>query len=83
MTIASLKAQGVKGIVVICDLCPRPDVIMEWDRIGLPDETEFLDITRLKTFRCTRCDLSGRIMPDWSGMYEKWEADRKAGKFRR
>lgn len=73
MTIASLKARGVTGVVVICDDCLRPDAAMAWDRISLPDETAFLDIVKLKTFRCDMCGLPGRLMPDWSGMYERWK----------
>ena len=81
-TIGDLKAQGVKGVIAICDECPRPSTTKSWDAIGLPDETEFPSIVHRRQFRCETCGAAGRIMPDWAGMYDLYDERKGSGNWR-
>lgn len=61
--IAHLSAQGVTGALVSCSKCQRSKALT-WEQIGLPGQTEFPQIARLKQFTCSGCgsqDIS--IMP--------------------
>ena len=64
-TIASLTASGVAGVHVFCQDCRRSTALL-FGRFGLPDQTPFPAIVRLRQFRCEGC--GGRraaVTPDW------------------
>ena len=66
-TIAYLRTQGVVGARVSCRNadCGRA-VTVPFDKIGLPEDTPFPQIARLRKWVCQQC--KGRqvsVMPDW------------------
>jgi hypothetical protein len=66
-TIAHLSASGVAGVFILCLDCRR-STDLPFERLGLPDQTLFPDIVRLRRFRCEGC--GGRraaVTPDWRG----------------
>lgn len=76
-TIGEFKAQGLTGVFVICGSCPRPDVPLTWEQVGLPDDTPFPKIDRRKQFVCAHCGGLGRATPDWRGFNRAERARRK------
>ena len=55
--IANARKEGITRFRVWCEK-PRGcfhNAVMEWDVLGLPDDTDTMRITRLRKFRCTRC----------------------------
>jgi hypothetical protein len=63
-TIATLSASGVAGVYVLCQNCWRSTAI-PFDRLGLPDQTPFPIIVRLRRFRCEGCGgLRAAVTPD-------------------
>lgn len=67
-TIGDSRRSGI----VACDVqCAGPDcwhqVGVTFDDLGLPDETVFVDIPRLRRFRCRKCGCRQvRVSPDWT-----------------
>ncbi len=66
-TIAYLRGQGVTGARVTCRnaACGR-SVTVPFDKMGLPDDTPFPQIARLRKWVCQKC--KGRqvsVMPEW------------------
>ena len=66
-TIAYLRGQGVMGARVSCRNtdCSRT-VTVPFDKMGLPEDTPFPQIARLRKWICAKC--GGRqisVMPDW------------------
>jgi hypothetical protein len=68
-TIAHLRAMGLAGLSVTCGNADcQHSTDMRFDDLGLPDETPFPEIAKLRRFTCSACG-SGRVhlMPDWRG----------------
>ena len=68
-TIAALKKMGLTGIDVVCirEGC-RHSGSIEWDRLKLPDDTQFPTIISKSRFQCQKCgNRSVQVVPDWSG----------------
>ena len=66
-TIGSSKTEGLTGVWVTC-LHPdcRRSVALEWDRLGLPDDTPFLEIGARRRFVCSGCgSREVSVTPDW------------------
>lgn len=54
-TIANAK-EGITRFRVWCeDIRCFHNEVMEWDRLGLPDDTDPRRVTQLCKFLCTRC----------------------------
>lgn len=67
-TIAHWRGHGLKAIEVCCyaGYC-RHSGRIEFDALGLPDETLFHDIPRLRRFRCMACGAHAMdVRPDWT-----------------
>jgi hypothetical protein len=55
-TIAAARAEGITRFRVWCeDIRCFHNEVMEWDRLGLPEDTDTWRITRLRNFVCVRC----------------------------
>jgi hypothetical protein len=64
-TIASLSASGVAGVHVLCQDCRR-STALPFGRLGLPVQTLFPAIIRLRRFRCEGCGGNrAAVTPDW------------------
>jgi hypothetical protein len=64
-TIASLKRQGLTGVLPLCRDCRHTGAVT-FDALRLPDETPFPEIARAKKFRCGACGSRDcRVSPDW------------------
>ena len=66
-TIADLRRMGLAGVWITCDHahCGRQTAV-SWADLGLPDETFFPDIHKLKRYRCSACGgRAFRVDPDW------------------
>lgn len=65
-TIQHLKTMGLSGARVGCTKCHRT-AYFTWEKIDLPDETEFPKSATLKRFKCSGCGADQvTVMPDWS-----------------
>ncbi len=56
-TIAMARAEGITRFRVWCEK-PRGcfhNEVMDWDRLGLPEDTETMSVTKLRKFVCSRC----------------------------
>ena len=65
--IAYLRRQGVVGARISCkgEHCGRT-VTVPFDKIGLPEDTPFPQIARLRKWVCQKCgSREVSVMPDW------------------
>jgi hypothetical protein len=53
---ADLRREGLRALLVRCigGDCYRVAVLIEFDALGLPDETPFRQMTKLRVPRCTK-----------------------------
>jgi hypothetical protein len=59
---------GLEGAYVTCRGCQQSKPVT-FDLIGLPDETFFPDIAKLRRFKCEGCGSRVFVLtPDWRGM---------------
>ena len=66
-SIAHLKSQGCAGVTVSCSEpgCRRL-VDLPWSVVGLPEDTPFPRVARLRRFVCSGCGRrSIDVVPDW------------------
>jgi hypothetical protein len=65
-TVDSLKAVGVKGVLVACLTCRRSGAL-SFERLGVAGAVSFPMIARIRLV-CASCGAPDpNIMPDWSG----------------
>ena len=66
-TIASLQANGVKGVEIRCaSLGCYQRKVVSFDALSLPDTTPFPSIATAKPWVCSVCGgRAVRLMPDW------------------
>ena len=76
-TIGDTRRHGITHVRVCCEaliggvMCWRMTEV-PLDALGLPDEAVFVDIPRLRRFRCRRCGASKvRVLPSWPDVRDK------------
>jgi hypothetical protein len=83
-TIADTKRLGMTSFRVECSTryCHH-EKLVEFDALGLPEETVFLDIPKLRRFICEKCGgREATVGADWNGYYaalNKRRAERLSG----
>jgi hypothetical protein len=71
-TIADTKRLGMTGFRVECSTryCHHEKRV-EFDVLGLPDDTVFLDISKLRRFVCEKCGgREATVGGDWNEYYD-------------
>ena len=78
-TIADKRRLGMTGFRVECaTLYCYHTKRVEFDALGLPDDTVFIDIPKLRRFVCERCGgREATVFADWNEYYEVCERERQ------
>lgn len=65
-TIADTRRHGIDELIVYC-ACGRTSFV-EFDSLGLPEDTPFIEIVNRRHFTCKECGKRDRvqIMPHWA-----------------
>jgi hypothetical protein len=71
-TIADTKRLGMSGLRVECStLYCHHEKRVGFDALGLPDDTVFLDIPKLRRFVCEKCGgREAKVGADWNEYYD-------------